>query len=75
MPVTERIVILDIYVLDKSGCLIAPPIFGTYKIDRDRERAAKKAFKEALQFLDQKGKCPAPPALACVPPEKIDASK
>src|SRR6266404_387599 len=67
---------VELYVLD-NGCLVFPPVFGTARISRTKENATKKVFEEALRFLAEKGKQPAPARsdFGCYPPEWIASTK
>jgi S1-C subfamily serine protease len=68
----------DLYVLD-NGCLVDRPVFDSVEITRSKQKAMKKVFEEALRFLAEKGKQPAPSPISsdvpCVPPEWLGPTK
>ena len=67
---------VELYVLE-GGCIAFPPVFGTARISRTKENAAKKVLEETLRFVAEKGKQPAPTPsdLGCYPPEWIGPTK
>jgi hypothetical protein len=65
----------DVYKVDRSGCLIAPAVFGIDEYGGNPEKAAKKALKKALEYLSNPTKAPAQTTILCFPPERIGAVK
>jgi hypothetical protein len=75
VPVTDHSATISIYVVDyEEGCIVFPPVFGTYRINHDSEKATKKAMEEALQFLIRTGIQAAPKPIICFKPETIGIS-
>jgi hypothetical protein len=56
---------------DKSGCMMEKIIFDSEKVDSDKERAAKQAFRETMEFLRKPGNLALPPETGCISPEAL----